>query len=172
MANPISYDEIKPGASFDPSDFANPYFLPGGKYTSFEILEEGDDDFRVLYHGRQSYDDRIQVIEREQVYQMFGLEGIGDNPLGKTDVEMAMEEAVSEIGNEEEYLGEYAGTRIYARASLNLSKASIFNRAASAPIAVPHDGWEDVSGLRIKTENGEAVEVHAYAEVQSWPSTP
>lgn len=83
MATPVSYDEIKPGAVFEPSDFANPYYLPGGKYRSLEVLEEGDDDFRVLYHGRDEYDDRIQVIEREQMYQMLGLEGVGDNPSGR-----------------------------------------------------------------------------------------
>ena len=30
MENPVSYDEITPGAVFEPSDFANPYNLPGG----------------------------------------------------------------------------------------------------------------------------------------------
>lgn len=163
MATPVSYDEIKPGAVFEPSDFANPYYLPGGKYRSLEVLEEGDDDFRVLYHGRDECDDRIQVIEREQMYQMLGLEGVGDNPLGETDVERAMSEAVDALDDEESYLGEYAGTRIYARASLNVSKAMVYRKAACAPITVPSGGWEAVDGLRIKTVDGMAVEVHADA---------
>lgn len=163
MAEPVSYDDIKPGAVFEPSDFANPYYLPGGKYESLEVLEEGDDDYRVLYHGRDEYDDSIQVIEREQLLQMLGLEAVGKNPLGETEVEKAMEEAVEEIGDEERYLGEYAGTRIYAKASLNVSKAMVYRKAACAPITVPSDGWEAVDGLRIKTVDGMAVEVHADA---------
>jgi len=101
------------------------------------------------------------VIEREQMYQMLGLEGVGDNPLGETDVERAMSEAVDALDDEERYLGEYAGTRIYARASLNVSKAMVYRKAACAPITVPSGGWEAVDGLRIKTVDGMAVEVHA-----------
>lgn len=163
MAEPVSYDDIKPGAVFEPSDFANPYYLPGGKYESLEVLEEGDDDYRVLYHGRDEYDDSIQVIEREQLLQMLGLEAVGKNPLGETEVEKAMEEAVEGIGDEERYLGEYAGTRIYAKASLNVSKAMVYRKAASAPIVASSGGWEAVDGLRIKSEDGMAVEVHADA---------
>lgn len=157
MATPVDYDEIKPGAVFEPSDFANPYYLPGGKYQSLEILEEGDDDFRVLYHGRDEYDDHIQVIEREQMCQMFGLEAVGDNPLGEDEIEKALSEAV------EEYLGEYAGARIYAKADLNVSKAMVYAKAASASVSVPSDGWEASDGLRIKSSNGSPVEIHADA---------
>ena len=166
MAAPLAYDDIKPGAIFEPSDFANPYFLPSGKYQSLEVLEEGDDDFRVLYHGRDEYDDRIQVVGREQMYQMFGLETIGENPLGETDVEKAMNEIVDNIGDDEDedYLGDYAGTRIYAKASLGLSKAMVYRKAASAPLSVPSGGWEHVEGLKIKTVDGRFAEIH----VTSW----
>ena len=161
MATPISYDDIKPGAVFEPSCFANPYYLPGGRYESLEVLEEGDDDYRVLYHGRDEYDDRIQIVSREQMLQMFGLEAVGDNPLGESGIEKAMDELVDGIGEDEEYLGEYAGTRLYARRGLNVSKAMVYAKAASAPITVPDGGWEDVCGLRIKTVDGMATEVHA-----------
>jgi hypothetical protein len=163
MAEPVSYDDIKPGAVFEPSDFANSYYLPGGKYEALEVLEKGDDDYRVLYHGRDEYDDSIQVIEREQLLQMLGLETVGKNPLGETEVEKAMEEAVEGIGDEERYLGEYAGTRIYAKASLNVSKAMVYRKAASAPTVASSGGWEAVDGLRIKSKDGMAVEVHADA---------
>ena len=37
----------------------------------------------------------------------------------------------------------------------------VYRKAACAPITVPSGGWEAVDGLRIKTVDGMAVEVHA-----------
>lgn len=139
----MNYDDIKPGAEFLPEDFSDPYFMPGGVYEKMIVLEVGDDEVQVQYVGRNEYDDTVKVIPLEQLYQMLGLEQIGDNPL-----------------DEEAYVGSYAGVEIYARKNLSVSKAAVYSKAINSPNSLETDGWEHVSGLRIKNINGEMKEIH------------
>lgn len=139
----MNYDDIKPGAEFLPEDFSDPYFMPGGVYEKMIVLEVGDDEVQVQYVGRNEYGDTVKVIPLEQLYQMLGLEQIGDNPL-----------------DEEAYVGSYAGVEIYARGNLSVSKAAVYSKAINSPNSLETDGWENVSGLRIKNINGEMKEIH------------
>lgn len=143
MSDILTYDDVKPGAIFEPDDFADPYFMPGGKYESLEIVAVGDDDVQILYHGRNEYDDKVTVIDKEQIYQMLGIEPIGDNPLG-----------------DEEYLGTVEGTKIYAKRNLSHSKAAIYNKAINTHESLISNGTERLSGLRIEFKNGFMTEIH------------
>lgn len=146
------------------SDFASSYFLPNGKYEYLQIIELGDDDCRVLYKGREDFDDEVQMMSLEQIHQMLGLEEIGSNPYEEDEVEEAVKELSDQISDEanEELVGTFNQARIYRVKGSSRSKESIYFGAINAPSGSIIDGYEHTGGYRIKLDPkvGTILEVH------------